>query len=93
MSYKIIYHTERYSSGSGLKIAICAVLLFLSILNVIGKINHDFTGLREQLLPWTQPHIRAAYKEMLDSIANGSPVVECMDAFCDDIFMNETTNG
>ncbi len=83
MSYEICYHKEKRPSHKGYWISylLAAVLAFMAITNGFYHFDGKFYGLRQQLMPWTQPHVRAAFRAFSDHLGEGMPLADSVEAF------------
>lgn len=92
MSYTIYYHKENKKSDilCRMQMPIGALLLILAVTNGIYHFTGGFSNLREHLLPWTQPEVKAAFLELSEDLADGKPVWDSVESFCMEI-LNENT--
>jgi hypothetical protein len=92
MSYRIDYvHTEKTGIKDGwLFRSFTLFLILLAIINGIYYFSGNLSNLREKLMPWTQPHVKAAALDMREEIAEGQPIYEAVAAFCREIIGEDT---
>lgn len=94
MSYRIQYGKDKKSNRfwNGMHVPLAALLLLLASVNVIYAVSGNLSTVRNRLMPWTRQDVQEAYTSLCDDLAEGKPIVESLEVFCDVILHPEGNN-
>ena len=94
MSYRIRYdHGRKRNCGRDNKLLPLAILLLmLALTNIVYTISGNLSAMRYRLMPWTRQDVQEAYAVFCDDLAEGKPLSNSLEAFCEVILHLDEKN-